>query len=212
MSRDVALRCRCGEVRGKVTDVSPRTVTRAICYCDDCQAYLHHLGRADLLDSHGGTDIVQVAPASLSFQSGAERVVGLRLSPKGLYRWYASCCKTPMGNHIGPAVPFVGIVAQAIENPDDAFGKPIGGILGKYAVGTAPAGSTSLNLGLIGHALRLMLGWKLRGKTWPHPFFDRATKAPSRPITVLTRSERDNLRPMCGPHPTVQSASSALTT
>ncbi|MET0591939.1 MAG: DUF6151 family protein [Polyangiaceae bacterium] len=206
MSRVATLQCRCGEVRGKVTNASPRAVTRAICYCDDCQAYLHHLGRADLLDSHGGTDIVQVAPSSLSFDRGGDRVVGLRLSPKGLYRWYASCCKTPMGNTVGPALPFIGLTAQAFESADEMFGQPLGGILGKHAVGTAPEGSTSLNFGLILHALRLMLGWKLSGKTWPHPYFDRATKSPSRPITVLTRSERDSLRPMCGPHPTAQRA------
>ena len=35
-----------------------------VCYCDDCQAFLHYLGRADLLDALGGTDIVQMAPAA----------------------------------------------------------------------------------------------------------------------------------------------------
>ena len=118
MTQDVELRCRCGEVRGRVTDASPQTVNRMICYCDDCQAFLHHLGRDDLLDAHGGTDVVQVAPASLSFVEGAERIVGVRLGPKGLFRWYASCCKTPVGNTLTPAVPFVGIVARAFDAPD----------------------------------------------------------------------------------------------
>jgi hypothetical protein len=44
-----------------------------------------------------------------------ERIVGLRLTPNGLYRWYASCCKTPLGNTLGPAIPFVGIVARTFE-------------------------------------------------------------------------------------------------
>ena len=65
MSRNT-LSCSCGEVRGLVTGVSPNTVNRVVCYCDDCQAFLHHLGRADLLDAHGGIDIVQVAPACAS--------------------------------------------------------------------------------------------------------------------------------------------------
>jgi hypothetical protein len=202
MSRDVELRCRCGEVSGRVKDASPESATRAVCYCDDCQAYLHHLGRTDLLDAHGGTDVVQVAPASLVFDRGADRVVGVRLGPKGLYRWYASCCKTPVGNTVGPALPFVGIVAQAFEKPDDDFGKPLGGIMGKFATGAAPEGSTRLNLRLIARAVRLVLGWRLRGKTWPHPFFDRATRSPTRPVTTLSRAERDALRPLCGPHPT----------
>lgn len=194
-----------------MTDTSATTVTRLVCYCDDCQAFLHHLGRADLLDAHGGTDIVQVAPSSLAFHRGAEYIVGLRLSPKGLYRWYASCCKTPLGNTVGPAIPFVGIVAQTFEGgndgccDDDYFGPPIGAIMGKYAVGTAPEGSTKLNLRLLARAIRNVLGWRLTGRAWPHPFFDRVTRAPSYPLTTLTRAERDALRAYCGPRPTATS-------
>lgn len=195
---DAELRCRCGQVQGRVSDASARTVNRVVCYCDDCQAFAHRLGRADLLDAHGGSDIIQVAPASLRFDRGAERIVGLRLTPKGLYRWYASCCNTPLGNTVGPALPFVGIVAQAFERSGD-LGEPVGAILGKYAVGAAPPGSTRLSPRLLGRVIRLLLGWKLGGKTWPHPFFDRATRAPLRPLTVLSPSERDALRPLCGP-------------
>lgn len=203
---DAELRCRCGEVRGRLRGASPETVNRVVCHCDDCQAYVHYLGRADLLDAHGGTDIVQVAPAALELSGAVERIVGVRLTPKGLYRWYADCCKTPLGNTVGPAVPFVGIVAQAFEGeatgPDALFGRPVGGILGKYALGAPPAGSTGLNVRLFARAIRMILGWKLGGKTWPHPFFERTTRAPRRTLTTLSRAERDALRPLCGPRPT----------
>ena len=149
MSKNATLSCRCGEVRGLVTSVSPHSVNRVVCYCDDCQAFLHHLGRAELLDAHGGTDIIQIAPASLSIVQGQERIVGLRLGPKGLYRWYTSCCRTPVGNTVRPAIPFVGVVAQAFESEtqkvDNLFGPPIGRIYGKYAVGSGPEGSTRFN-------------------------------------------------------------------
>jgi hypothetical protein len=201
MTQDVELGCRCGEVRGRVTNASPQTVNRAVCYCDDCQAFAHHLGRADLLDAHGGSDIVQVAPASLSFQRGDERIVGVRLSPKGLFRWYASCCKTPIGNTLKPSVPFVGIVAQAFEAPDAVFGRPVGGFMGKFAIGTPPDGAEKLNLRLIARALRRVLGWRLGGHTWPHPFFDRASGEPTHPVTIVSRDEREALRRLCGPKP-----------
>jgi len=183
-------------------NASPRTANRIVCYCDDCQAYLHHLGRGDLLDAHGGTDIVQVAPSSVAFERGAERIVGVRLTPKGLYRWYASCCKTPMGNTLKPAIPFIGIVAQALDGADEVVGKPMGGILGKFAIGTAPEGSTKLNPRLLARVLRSLVGRRLRGQAWPHPFFDRATGEPTWPVTTLSHAEREALRPRCGPHPT----------
>lgn len=205
MTRDVEVGCRCGEVRGSVKNASPQTVNRVVCYCDDCQAFAHHLGRADLLDAHGGTDIVQVAPAALSFDRGAERILGVRLGPKGLHRFYADCCKTPLGNTVGTGIPFVGIVAQAFDGEgdrDSLLGEPIGAIQGKYAVGAAPEGSTKMNLRLLARAVRMILGWRLSGKAWPHPFFDRATGAPNRPLTILSRAERDALRPLCGPSAT----------
>ncbi|QDW38421.1 hypothetical protein FFI89_015475 [Bradyrhizobium sp. KBS0727] len=210
MSAQVELRCRCGEVRARVTGASPRTVNRVVCYCDDCQAFAHRLGRADLLNSQGGSDIVQVAPASLAFLQGQHRIVGLRLAPKGLFRWYASCCNTPVGNTLTPAIPFVGIVAQAFDNAaqraDDVFGPPTGAILGKYAIGEPPAGSTGLNLSLILRAIGKVLGWRLRGKAWPHPFFEKGEGQAIYPLTVLSQQEREALRPLCGPHPAAEAA------
>jgi hypothetical protein len=202
MSKTAFVHCLCGEVQGRVEDASPKTVNRIVCYCHDCQAFAHHLGRADLLDARGGTDLVQVAPAALSFDKGAERIAGLRLTPKGLLRWYATCCKTPLGNTAGPGLPFVGIVAQAIEDADAVVGKPMGAILGKYAIGTPPAGSDKMNPRLLLRVVRLVLGWRLRGKTWPHPFFDRATRGPKWPVVTLSPAERDAVRSACGPHPT----------
>jgi hypothetical protein len=205
MSRSATLQCRCGAVRGTVAGAAAGKVNRAVCYCDDCQAFLHHLGRADLLDAHGGTDVVQVAPASLSFTQGKERIVGLRLTPKGLYRFYASCCKTPLGNTANPAIPFVGIVAQDFaseaQQVDDVFGPPVGAIFGRYAVGEAPGASPGVSLRMIARAVLKVLGWRLGGRAWPHPFFDRATRAPLYPVTALSPEQREALRPLCGPRP-----------
>jgi hypothetical protein len=174
-------------------------MNRVVCYCDDCQAFLHRLGRADLFDPLGGTDIIQVAPAALTFERGRERIAGLRLTAKGLYRWYARCCKTPVGNTLGPAIPFVGMVAQLFGAPDEVCGRPVGAIFGKFATGTPPEGSTGINLRLYGRAIRMVLGWRLSGRVWPHPFFDRAGRGPIYPITILSPADRDALRRLCGP-------------
>jgi hypothetical protein len=208
MAMRAELRCRCGEVRGWVADASPRTVNRVVCYCDDCQAFAHRLGRADLLDAHGGSDIVQFAPSSLTFVQGQDRIAGLRLTPKGLFRWYTRCCHTPVGNTARPAIPFVGVVVQAFDDgaqrADDAFGRPIGAILGKFAIGDPPAGQKGISLPLMLRAIRMVLGWRLRGRAWPNPFFRNDTHAPAYPLTVLAPSEREALRRFCGPHPTAR--------
>jgi hypothetical protein len=206
MGGQIEVRCRCGEVRGIVANPSPATVNRVTCYCDDCQAFAHQLGRADLLNDKGGTDIVQIAPAALSFTKGQDRIAGLRLKPKGLYRWHTTCCNTPVGNTLGPAVPFVGIPVQVFDapRPDEVFGAPIGAILGKYAIGDPPAGSTGLNLSLLLRAIGRVLGWRLGGKTWPHPFFAQDTRAPIYPLTVVAHERREALRAFCGPRPTAQ--------
>ena len=205
MSKNAALQCRCRKVRGVVANATPGAVNRVVCYCEDCQAFLHHLGRSDLFDAHGGSDIVQVAPASLSFVQGRQHIAGLRLTTTGLHRFYASCCKTPLGNTVGPAIPFVGIVAQDFESEaqkaDDVFGPPVGAIYGKYAVGDAPGASSGIGLRLMARALPRVLGWRLGGRAWPHPFFDRATRAPLYPMTTLSPEERQALRPLCGPRP-----------
>lgn len=208
MARDVQVSCRCGEVVGLVTNASPQKVNRVVCYCDDCQAFAHQLGRADLLNAQGGSDIVQVAPASLTFIKGQDRIAGLRLSPKGLFRWHTTCCNTPVGNTLGPAIPFVGLTAQTFEGgmrtADAVFGPPIGAILGKYAIGKAPAGSTGINLTVLLRAITRVLGWRLRGRAWPHPFFQLKTREPIYPLRVLSQEQREALRPLCGPKPSLQ--------
>src|ERR1700759_4475403 len=206
MDTRVEFRCRCGEVRGFVADASPHAVNRVGCYCDDCQAFAHWLGRADLLDAQGLSDIVQVAPATFALVQGQDRIKGVRLSPKGLYRWYASCCNTPVGNTLAPAVPFVGLMATAFnqgpKRADAVFGRPTGAIQGNHAVGGPPPGSTGMNLSLFFGALVRILGWRFGGKAWPHPFFTRGSYTPVYPVNVLSHEEREALRAYCGPHPT----------
>lgn len=204
--KNIGIRCRCGTVQGTITNASARTVNRVTCYCDDCQAFAHHLGRADVLDEKGGSDVVQVAPATLRFTSGQDRIAGLRLSPKGLYRWHTTCCNTPLGNTMGPGLPFVGLLAPTfdVRRLDDVIGAPTGAVQGKFAIGEPPAGSTKTSVPLLLRVIARIFGWKLSGKTWPHPFFSRETREPIHPVTVISKERREALRPLCGPHPTAQ--------
>src|SRR4051812_45695184 len=101
MSSRLPLRCRCGTVTGFVSGVEPSAKKRAVCYCDDCQIYALHLGREDILDARGGTEALMSSPSQVTLSTGADQLRCVRLSPKGLYRWYAGCCNSPLGNTLG---------------------------------------------------------------------------------------------------------------
>ena len=101
--------------------------------------------------------------------------------------------------------PPVGLPAAAFatagQSPDALFGAPIGAIKGEYAIGETPPGSKGIALRLMAQVVLKVIGWKLAGQAWPHPFFDRATGRPFYPLTVLTADARERLRPLCGPKP-----------
>jgi hypothetical protein len=79
------LRSQCGAIRGYVA--LPAKTVRAICYCRDCQAFARYLARAgDVLDEHGGTDIVATAPSHVRFEQGLDALACMSLSATGILR------------------------------------------------------------------------------------------------------------------------------
>ena len=203
LSETAPLSCNCKTVRGAVAQPSPNSANRVVCYCDDCQAFAHALSREDLLNPQGGTDIVQVAPARVSFSQGTDKIKAMRLSDKGLIRWYATCCNTPLGNTVGPALPFVGIVTDAFDGRDlDAmFGTSVPGVNGKDAIGHAPNCADGLGFRFAARIALLLLTWRLKGLGWPNPFFEREDGSPRYPVETLSPEDREALRPLCGPAP-----------
>ena len=109
---DIPLKCSCGAMRGFVHDISSQRGHRTVCMCNDCQAYAHYLGQAiTVLDANGGTDVVPVAPANLEITQGIENLKCLRLTEKGMLRWYAGCCNTPIANSAAISkIPFAGLI------------------------------------------------------------------------------------------------------
>ena len=194
MTSDLPTRCKCSGVRGIARSVSPRTVNHAVCYCRDCRAFLHWLERDELLDDHGGTEIIQLGRSRLEIEEGHDQIQCMRLSPKGLHRWYAQCCKTPLANTL-PAIPFAG-VARAVfdvraDDGESTFGPVMSGHV-RQAIGGAPP-DAKLRLRDAVHITRLLASWALRGLGHPTPFFDRKNRPVVTP-RVLTTAERQQLR------------------
>ena len=93
--------------------IAPTRVNRVICYCADCQAYAHRLARPDILNSRGGSDIIQLPARQFQIVSGKEQIVGLKLTVKPTTRWYAKCCHTPIANMSAPESPALGVLAAS---------------------------------------------------------------------------------------------------
>ena len=190
MPRIHTLRCRCGQLRGSV-DLSGLT-NRCVCYCSDCQAFVRHIGANDALDGQGGTDIVQVRPLKLTFTQGAENLACIRLTDKGMLRWYSACCRTPVGNT--PAdwrVSFVGLIHSCLdrEGPplDESFG-PVSMRVGvKSALGDSKPAASGLLSG-VARAVAMIVSGRLGGAYRVSPFFDRQTGLPiAKPVVLSAR-------------------------
>lgn len=196
----IRLRCRCGAVAGEA-DTSSGGL-RVVCYCDDCQAYAHALGRPDVLDAQGGTDIWQTAPARVTITKGAEHLRCLRLARGGLLRWHTGCCSTPVGNGLeSPRMPFIGLVGAFLDLDaaarDAALGPPWRS-QGRFATGPVPGPvHPKVPFGLMARIALLLARWKLTGLARPTPFFDAAGLPVVRPH-VLAAAEREALRPRAG--------------
>jgi hypothetical protein len=198
---ELALRCRCGAVRGVARNVAPSTVNHCFCYCDDCQAFAHFLDRADeVLDAHGGTEITQMSQASIAFAAGVDKIAAMQLSAKGMIRWYASCCRTPIGNTMGTtAMPFIGVIKAFVDVPGTALGPIRGRSFPKSAKGgraAVPKDGLPEPV-MIALALVKVLGWRLRGDHRRSPLFDAATGQPRVAARVLTTAEREELKRRC---------------
>lgn len=191
-------------MRGTLNAVSPSRVVRAVCYCDDCQAFAHHLGRADtVLDDYGGTSIFQISPSRLAITEGERHLACVRLTGRNLLRWYAACCGTPIGNSPGSyKLHFLGLIHVFLDLSD--LEVPVDTMLGpvrarafkKFATGDASVIFAMPEEGLpflIG-GVRRILGALLTGAYRVTPFFDGSGKPVAAPQR-LSGEERCRLPP-----------------
>jgi hypothetical protein len=187
------LRCRCGKLRGHL--LVPATTGRAVCYCKDCQAYAHFLGAPEnVLDAAGGTDIVALEPSRVRFDEGLDHLACMSLSPRGLLRWYAACCRTPIGNTPREAkVHYVGLAHTCLDTQplDPAFGPArvrINTDSARGKVSSTPGAAAVVVLKL----MATMVPARFTGRWRNNPFFD-TFGTPVRKPQVIDHAERARL-------------------
>jgi hypothetical protein len=197
MSSDLSIACTCRQVLGVAHGVEKGAVNFITCYCADCQAFARFLGNAGMINSRGGTPIVQLPLNQVDFEAGVEKLALMRLSEKGLARWYASCCRAPMGNTVGPVLPFVGCPISMFVGVDAAtllarLGPPAS-FYGRDAIGgrqnDLPA--TAKPWPLLRSTWRLVR-WKMQNKGKANAYFDEQGQ-PRKVATVLTSEQRHAL-------------------
>ena len=131
------LQCRCGTIKGSISNL--KAANRAVCYCKDCQAFARFLGQErETLDAQGGSDIIQTLPKNVTFLQGVDSLACMRLSDKGMVRWYADCCKTPVGNTMANyKISFIGLLHNCLESA----GQPLQDSFGPVRVYANPQGA-----------------------------------------------------------------------
>jgi hypothetical protein len=172
---------------------------RAVCYCKDCQAYGRFLGSEGLLDAAGGTEVAATLPAAVRFDAGLEHLACMSLSPKGLYRWYASCCRTPIGNTPrNPRTSYLGLMRACIDAPDAELDRELGPLTCRVETQSARAPVASSGLAtarVVGKVGWMLVKARLGGAYRKNPFFQAGTREPVKAPQVLSLEERKALTP-----------------
>lgn len=188
------IQCNCGKFQAELIAFPKDSPGRLICYCDDCQAYMIHLGRSDLLDASGGTEVIPVYPPDMKIVSGTDQLVCTQLAPDHIYRFSTKCCNSPLGN-TKPGTAWLGVqrnvfTARDPQQLDRVFSSIKARIMGKFARGPVPAGTpATMNFSSAISVLPFMVKGLLLGKGKTSPFFTADGK-PLVPPKVLSKEER----------------------
>jgi Family of unknown function (DUF6151) len=188
------LQCRCGTIKGYVANADAGR--RAICYCKDCQAFARFLRQAEtILDAAGGTRIVATTADNIHFSQGLDSVACMSLSNRGLLRWYAGCCNTPIGNTPRDfKVPYIGLIENILQSGAPSVEESFGPTRIVLNVQSARIPVKSSWVGTTLAMVRVMAGVitaRLRGGHKRNALFQQSTGAPVVAPRELSKAERE---------------------
>lgn len=187
---EINLSCVCGQVQGKTQNVTAQSGNRVHCCCADCQKFAMFLDQdKQVLDEYGATDIFQMPIAHLTLTQGHDQLGLIRLTKKGINRWYAKCCNTPIGNTLGSKAPFIGVIhtfMQHAQSRDQELGKTCGYIHIESAKEPVPIALQTSLFRVSMRVLGKLINWKLRGLNQPSVFFNQDGRAVCKPLIIET--------------------------
>lgn len=184
-SDDLTFSCRCGSLCGHLAAAGVKPGARILCHCADCRAVELYHGCDD--PTGHGVDLFQVSPDMVTIDRGAEHLRLLQLSKRGLYRWYAVCCGTPLFNGLrNPKMPFMAIRSVLFQEPDR-----LGRIIAEAFVPQQGKPPIHKNAGRMTFKLasRMIAAW-VSGRWRLTPLFDMSTRLPKAQPQILSKEER----------------------
>lgn len=203
MIANLPLKCDCGLLTGVIEGVASDRRNRFSCLCDDCQAFAVWLGKkSSILDQDGGTEILPIVPPRLKILTGLEHLKSMKLSPSGMDRWFAGCCKTPIANTANSKMPFAGVIHSIIyvegQTREDLMGPLVARIQGKYGKQPLLPGTyKGTPARVMWTMIRFMVPAFLKKQNWPTPFYSIDGSPVVEPY-VLKKEERESLRAQTG--------------
>ncbi|MEX0276899.1 MAG: DUF6151 family protein [Ruegeria sp.] len=185
---DLVFSCHCGAVQGHITASGVKSGTHVACFCKDCRAAQLYFQQPD--PAPGPVDILQTTPEDIVFESGADRLGLMQLSPKGMPRWYATCCNTPIATTTRtPKFPFVGFLADRLRVPDKLGPVKVRGFVPGPGGKQSHQGVRHAITGLLSRVVKS----RLSGRWKDTPFFNIETGTPVVPPVILSKEQRTAL-------------------
>ncbi len=183
MSETLGFACKCGRLRGEITDVSPSAYTNVICHCQDCRAAYTHLGLAD----PAKVGILQTTQDRVHVTEGGENLRVFRHSPKGALRWYATCCDTPLFyTPVKARLVHVGVNTDRLDAPEALPDAKVEGFIPQPGGKVKHKGAARMVTRMVSRMAAKNLSGEWRGS----PFFEEDGTTPKVPPQVLTREQR----------------------
>ncbi len=146
-------------------------------------------------DSQGGIEFVATQAQHLSFSGGTQHLACVSLSEKGLLRWYARCCNTPIGNTVRNwKFPYVGLIHTCLKADPAAYERAFPRLRMRVNTGSAtteaPTGMAFNTItALMGFVPRVMLSG-FTGAYKQTPFFSAPAGSPIAEVAVLSEAQK----------------------
>lgn len=182
--RTLHLACACGELRARLVDIAVNDGVHVVCHCDDCRANMTALGHTD--PGAEGVDLFQTTPDKVRIDKGGENLAILRLTPKGVLRWYAKCCSTPLWTTMGTrTIPAMAVQTRNITESDTLGPVTVRAFVQESGRPMRHENAVGWMTGLMARSAR---AW-ISGRWKTSELFDDDGH-PTRPVHLATRQER----------------------